>query len=115
MNIKTRRRISAWLLLSVFLPMLLLSSLHVHDEALGSCGCDKCVNHLLHSGHIAPDNVHQHDCVLCLFASLTFVAAVGVGIASIVSRHVAAIVPPSVRLQFAVCRHHSPRAPPFLI
>lgn len=45
---------SAWMLLSVFLPMVLLSSLHVHPELLiDNEPCHECIEHTVHNGHIA--------------------------------------------------------------
>ena len=114
MNNRTRR-LSAWLLLSVFLPMLLLSSLHVHESVPVSSGCSECVNHIPHQGHLSIDTIHANDCVLCQFATLPFLMASIVVVAAITWGHKTAIVKPSARLQYAVGRHHSPRAPPVFI
>ena len=114
MNTRTRR-LSAWLLLSVFLPMLLLSSLHVHESVPVSSGCSECVNHIPHQGHLSLNTIHVNDCVLCQFATLPFLMASIVFAAIISWGHQTAIVKPSARLQYAVSRRHSPRAPPVFI
>ena len=114
MNTRTRR-ISAWLLLSVFLPMLLLSSLHVHENAPVSSGCSECVNHIPHHGHLSLDTIHLDDCVLCQFATLPFLVAATVFFVAVSWGFHLAFVEPSARLQFTVCRHYSPRAPPVFI
>ena len=103
---------SAWLLLSVFLPMLILSSLHVHDEAPASSRCSECINHIPHQGHISLGTVHIHDCLLCQLASLPFLAAVAVSLAVVSLGHVVALVQTSAKLSVASCPLHSPRAPP---
>ena len=114
MNTRTRR-ISAWLLLSVFLPMLLLSSLHVHENAPVSSGCSECVNHIPHHGHLSLDTIHLDDCVLCQFATLPFLVAAIVFFAAVSWGFRLVLVEPSARLQFTVCRHYSSRAPPVFI
>ena len=56
--------------------MLLLSSLHVHDqEAAASADCKECVDHHPHAGHIGMPGAAVHTCVLCQFLTLPFVAA----------------------------------------
>ena len=75
-KVKTRRHIASWVLLAVFLPMLIMSSVHVHEttESL-DYECSGCVQHHCH-GHIAQLPVSMHACVLCQFVSLPFLAAV---------------------------------------
>jgi len=61
--------ISAWVLLSVFVPMVLLSSLHVHPELLQhSKPCHECLEHTVHNGHITAVDA-TIDCPLCAFQS----------------------------------------------
>ncbi|MBQ9555914.1 MAG: hypothetical protein IJV05_06795 [Muribaculaceae bacterium] len=60
---------SAWVLLSVFIPMVLLSSLHVHPELLvDGQPCHECIDHTVHNGHIAAIKASV-DCPLCAFQS----------------------------------------------
>ena len=114
MSKRTRRRISAWLLLSVFLPMLLLSSLHVHEEAPIGSGCSECVNHIPHHGHLSLNTIHLNDCVLCQFATLPFLMSVMVFVTVVSWGCHIAIVQPLDRLLLVACRHHSSRAPPVI-
>lgn len=74
-KLKTRRYIAAWLLLAVFLPMLIFSSLHVHEEDTSTVvtECADCVHHTCH-GHMTAATHWAHDCVLCQFLTLTFLA-----------------------------------------
>ena len=60
---------SAWVLLVIFVPMVLLSSLHVHPELLEEVElCNDCIDHSVHGGHIAPVKAVV-DCPLCAFQS----------------------------------------------
>jgi hypothetical protein len=74
-KLDNRRHIASWLLLAVFVPMLILSSLHVHERSVAAPEkeCVDCVHHSCH-GHLTQMASWTHDCVLCQFLSLTFVA-----------------------------------------
>ena len=70
----SRRHIASWLLLAVFVPMLVFSSIHVHENhASALTGCVECVAHHCH-GHIGQTDASFDACVLCQFLSITFVA-----------------------------------------
>ena len=71
-----RRQLSAIILLAVFLPMLVLSSVHIHesDEAIKT-ECADCVHHSCH-GHLTALTTWAHDCVLCQFLTLPMLAAI---------------------------------------
>lgn len=114
-NMRAKRSISAWLLLSVFLPVLLCSSLHVHDEVPASGGCSECVNHIPHQGHLSLDTIHLNDCLLCHFLSLPFVVAVAVVLTAMLQGYAVAVVQLSDKLRLAAFRLRSPRAPPVVI
>lgn len=73
-----KRQIAAFVMLAVFLPILLLSSLHVHQSA--EAAEETCVD-CLHNhcgGHLTQTTVHMDDCVLCQFLTLPMLAAVAV-------------------------------------
>ena len=75
----TRRYYSSLVLLAVFLPMLVLSSLHVHPLAhLDGDYCEECVHHVPHAGHFSSLSVCSFDCVLCQFLTLPFLCAAAV-------------------------------------
>lgn len=60
---------SAWMLLSVFIPMVILSSLHVHSTLPGDGEpCHECIEHTVHNGHITAVKATV-DCPLCAFQS----------------------------------------------
>ncbi len=74
-NVKRRRHIASWVLLAVFLPMLILSSVHVHETTTSiDYECSGCVQHHCH-GHLGEMTTSMHACVLCQFLTLSFVAA----------------------------------------
>jgi hypothetical protein len=73
MNVDKRRQIAAWVLLAVFLPMLILSSVHVHEsDGLHADECHECVHHHCH-GHLGELTTTMHACVLCQFLTLSFI------------------------------------------
>lgn len=76
MKMMRKRHIASWLLLAVFLPMLVFSSLHVHEEhsVATEITCADCVHHSCH-GHLTQTASWAHDCVLCQFLTLTMLTA----------------------------------------
>ena len=70
-----KRKWASILLLAVFVPMLMLSSMHHHkaDES-GEKACVECLHHVHHS-HIGEQSVGVDGCLLCQFLSLPFIAA----------------------------------------
>jgi len=71
-----KRHLKTWLLLAVYVPMLLLSSLHVHEGGIShnEVECSDCVHHSCH-GHLTQTATWVHDCVLCEFLTLTMLTA----------------------------------------
>ncbi len=73
MELKIRRYISTGLLLATFLPMLILSSVHVHQYGReAEDDCQMCMHHKVHNGHLSKAELTMHDCVLCQIFHLTF-------------------------------------------
>lgn len=74
MNVITKRHIASWVLLAVYLPMLLFSSLHIHEASDGGeTACAECVHHQCH-GHLNQLSDGMHQCVLCQILTLTYIA-----------------------------------------
>ena len=75
-NLTTKRHLASWLLLAVFLPMLVFSSLHVHEGAVSQAEkeCTDCTHNNCH-GHLTQTATWAHDCVLCQFLTLTMLTA----------------------------------------
>lgn len=71
-----KRRWYAWALLAVFVPMLLFSLVHVHEQGtVTETECIDCAHHVNHS-HLAMADFCVDNCVLCQMLSLPFVAAI---------------------------------------
>lgn len=81
---RKKRQIASWLLLAVFVPMMLLSSLHIHYTENANDDCEACVNHHC-TGHLAQQTVDIHQCVLCQFLTLPMAVAATLSIASLVA------------------------------
>lgn len=64
-----RQRMSAWVLLLVYVPMVLLSSLHVHSlyEMSQVVDCNLCETSVHHQGHITASSQHHGECLSCRF------------------------------------------------
>ena len=111
-----KRYYSSWVLLAVFLPMFVLSSLHVHPQAHDEEDyCEECVHHLPHAGHISSQTFCAFDCVLCQFLTLPFLIAAAVVFTAKNPIHIA---PHRVENQCVVERERGfvfLRAPPSLI
>jgi len=69
--ISRKQRLFAWILLSVYVPMVLLASLHVHsiNDFSRAVDCDQCHTAVHHSGHITTSNHHIDECMSCRFLS----------------------------------------------
>ena len=68
------------MLLAVFVPMLALSSLHIHEQTQRTAdSCTECVEHHC-GGHLAQQSIPVHACVICQFLTLTFMAATVVAV-----------------------------------
>ena len=109
----SHRRRSAWLLLAVFVPMLLFSSLHHHAEP-SQVACSECVQHLTHAGHLSAASIGWDHCLLCQLLTLTFLP----GLVRMMLAEERSISKPMGALRhllqkrFACCA--IPRAPPCL-
>ena len=79
-NPALKRQICAWLMLAFFLPMLALSSVHVHHHAdVSVTECADCLNHSC-TGHLTILDDPLHQCVLCQFLTLSYVAAASIAV-----------------------------------
>ena len=68
-GITRRQQLFAWMILSVYVPMVLLASLHVHsiNDFSRVIDCDQCHTAVHHSGHITTSNHHIDECLSCRF------------------------------------------------
>ena len=111
-----KRIVSAWLLLSVFASMILLSGLHHHEAAeSATIDCTDCMHHVHHSGHFTADASHMDDCVLCQFISLVYTAAT-ILLVVISFNLTNQVIPSNVNLVCRATNLYKPtRAPPFIL
>lgn len=73
MTIEQRRDCFARILLSVFVPMLLLVTFHWHENEAGNAdACVECVHHVPHSGHLTAQSLSIDNCLLCQFHALPY-------------------------------------------
>ena len=76
MEQQSKRTGIAWLLLSIFVSIMMLSGLHCQEEVdSASAGCAECAHHIHHSGHFSTVTDHMDDCLLCQFISFVYTAA----------------------------------------
>lgn len=116
-GITRRQQLFAWMILSVYVPMVLLASLHVHsiNDFSRVIDCDQCHTAVHNSGHITTSNHHIDECLSCRF----------LGTQIDVPRTVATIVvrPVAVHLEFflatapvvRIVAQPSLRAPPSIL
>ncbi|MBR7017994.1 MAG: hypothetical protein IKH99_04000 [Prevotella sp.] len=71
--IKQRRQLFAQILLAVFIPMLIATSLHRHQtDAMEGDSCVECIHHVPHGGHLTSHTISVDDCLLCQFSGLPY-------------------------------------------
>lgn len=116
MHKSVKRQFSAWLLLLVFVPMMVAISLHIHDyNATNGVECEQCLHHVHHDGHFGAYADHIHDCVLCQFATLPFLAATTVLLAASVACSRAENVYLCENVRIGVYNVKQTRAPPAIL
>ena len=114
MNVDKRRQIAAWVLLAVFLPMLILSSVHVHEsDGLHADECNECVHHHCH-GHLGELTTTLHACVLCQFLTMSFVTTSILAVVYYKKVTCISIAQRQSNHHFEVCGISLLRAPPFV-
>lgn len=82
--VKQLERKRLWLsrvMLCVFVPMLMLASVHVHKaSADASASCYACLHHIHHDGHLSSKTLSIDSCLLCHFLTTPYVTATVVAI-----------------------------------
>ena len=112
----TLRSIAAAMLLVAYLPLVLLSFVHVHDYKPSTIAvCPDCVSHTLHAQHSGLTATHSSDCLFCHTLSFPYfgILPLTIVIATMAVGSVALGTHPCLP---AGCKCHIPsRAPPFLL
>jgi len=75
MDITTHRRISARILLAVFLTIQVLAIIHIHEDMGEDVICHDCVAHVHHNGHLSSASFAIDSCLICQFLSLPYTMA----------------------------------------
>ena len=76
MKQRDNRHIAGLILLAVYLPILLVASLHTHtDSPFNTAECPQCESHQDCPGHITDAKITLHECVLCQFLTLPYMSA----------------------------------------
>ena len=115
MSIDLRRKRYAWLLLSVFLPMMLFSVLHTHHgERAAMADCQDCLHHVHHS-HIVSATVCLDHCVLCEFQTLPFLSTPSDFTSYAADAHASALICATAAPVLHTAGILIPRAPPVLV
>ena len=74
-RLRLKQRWSARILLAVFVPLLLMASVHVHHYSMpAETACYECAHHIPHDGHLTGSLPSISPCVLCQFLSLPSLA-----------------------------------------
>lgn len=74
----TKISLFASVLLAVFLPMVLISSVHIHKEAaaFGSeSECIECTKHIPHPAHYSSHITKPEHCLYCQFLNSQYLVA----------------------------------------
>lgn len=109
-----KQRWTARLLMAVFVPLLLLSSMHHHPAVVSDeTVCVECVHHTPHNGHLSAQATAIHDCVLCQFQSIVYLTTSVVVLLSFTPIHVANNTERAAFCQLCPVGSISSRAPPF--
>lgn len=63
-------------MLCVFMPMLMLASVHVHQQVESvPADCYECLHNLHHSAHLSSASITIDNCPLCHFLTTPYVVA----------------------------------------
>ena len=112
-NMTKRRYFASWLLLAVFVPMLVFSSLHIHEEinSQTETECNDCLHHSCH-GHLVQTASWAHECVLCQFLTLPMMTAAAIAVLIYVHVCKKNLAQPLCSYHVACCGNIVTRGPP---
>ena len=103
------------ILLAVFVPMLMLSVLHIHAEGFGDdTGCNECMHHVRHS-HLSTADFCIGQCVLCQFQTLPFIVASLTTVTIFLTVHCLSVTSVHHSIPVRTAAVTSLRAPPILM
>lgn len=115
-RIDYKRRVAAWVLLGVFVPMLLMVSLHTHaGSSLAEETCVECLHHVHHPGHLSSTSAQIGHCVLCQLATVPFCAAATLVLSIFVAERTLRRYECLTSMVCTLPRAYAGRAPPVLL
>lgn len=111
-----RKRINAWILLGLFVPLMMTASLHRH-EVVGEQEtlCEACVHHQAHSGHLSSGFSCGIECIFCQFLTFSFIKATAICVAALTMLGVVMRRADDRPYAYLPVSYKSSRAPPFIL
>lgn len=110
-----KRQWYARLMLVIFIMVTTISVLHHHNDAAHpSISCSDCTQNIHHSGHFSQQTANIHDCLLCQFQALPYIAAANVTTFFQASYKLITLYNSGTSLATVTLYHSSPRAPPVI-
>jgi hypothetical protein len=115
-NLERRRQHSAQLLLSVFIPILLLTITHHHTMVEKPVApCVLCLHHVPHSDLSSGAMLALQNCVICHFSVIPYIVPVLAGLLAVTFSCFILFFWRRVDYFFVFCPSYHSRAPPYLI
>lgn len=113
MDLTRKRHIASWILLAVFVPMMILASIHTHEDVQTEVvvHCD----HVHCHGHLTVAHFSIDDCVLCQFLGLPFTVCAIAAVVFINKVFKFLYAQPVCALHMVACGIPSLRAPPVFL
>lgn len=116
MRIARRRKIISYILLSVFIPMMIIISTHIHQTVSGgNVVCQLCINHIHHAGHLSTQGTSFHDCLICQLYGLPYVTPAATVLTVFVLLTTMTLRPLRSVVILRSFNTYSPRAPPVIM
>lgn len=111
-----RKRINAWILLGLFIPLMMTASLHRH-EVVGEQEtlCESCIHHQAHSGHLASGFSCGIECIFCQFLTFSFIKATAICVAVLTMLGVVMRRTDDHPYAYLPVSYKSSRAPPYIL
>jgi len=115
-NLERRRQRIAQLLLSVFIPVLLLTITHHHTMVeKPAAPCILCLHHVPHSDLSSGAMLALQNCVICHFSTIPYLLPVLAGLLAVAFSYFILFYWCRVDYFFVFCLSHRSRAPPYLM
>lgn len=105
---KWLRRIAPWILLATYLPLVTLSSVHIHHDTVDlHDDCLQC------AGHFEAQHHHDNDCPYCHFLCLSYLGQdtrLSTNLLPATEHFVLSVCEPTAQLRYGVSLLRAPPA-----